>query len=74
MAKKQLTIDDLLKALKDPNSYIEERTEGKLGNTTDTWYRIGSKDKSLAIDIGIEDTELNAWLKDWIKDNPYHNI
>ena len=67
MAKKELTIDDLLEALKNPQ-------HSDLENNKDTWYRIGERDRTIAADIGIEESELDSFLKDWIKDNPYNAI
>ena len=40
MAEKQLTIDDLLNSLQNPNKKIKA-----LPNSKDTWTRIGGKDK-----------------------------
>jgi hypothetical protein len=76
MSKKKLTIDDLLGALKNPDS-IDESIKAdlpSLANTADTWARIGAKDKTLATDIGIEESELNDFLKEWVEENPYKNI
>ena len=70
MKKKQLTIDDLLAALKDPASPDTKNLE----NTKDTWFRIGEKDSTLAADIGVEESELDSFLKEWIADNPYNAI
>ena len=70
MAKKELTIDDLLEALKNP----EPAQHSDLENNKDTWYRIGERDRTIAADIGIEESELDSFLKDWIKDNPYNAI
>ena len=57
------TIDDLLNALQNPNS------ESKLENTRETWERIGNKDKFS--ELGLDDGELEAFLKEWIDENPY---
>ena len=76
MEKKKLNINDLLNALKNPDS-IDESIKAdlpSLANTADTWTRIGQKDSTLASDIGIEESELNDFLKEWIEDNPYNNI
>lgn len=69
MEKKKLTIDDLLEALKTPT-----QGESVLLNTTEIWARIGERDRTLAHDFGISESELDSVLKDWIKDNPYNNI
>jgi len=62
-----LTIDDLLNSLQNPN-----KPSGKLENTKDTWKRIGNKD-SFA-ELGMEASELETFLAEWISDNPYLNI
>lgn len=68
MKKKQLSIDDLLNALKTTS--VPEKK--KLENTFDTWSRIGARDSFT--DLGIKESELDKFLSDWIKDNPYENI
>jgi len=60
-----VTIDELLNALQNPS-------EVTLENTKDTWSRIGSKDDFA--ELGMEQSELDAFLKEWQKDNPYENI
>jgi hypothetical protein len=62
-----LTIDDLLNSLQNPN-----KPSGKLENTKDTWKRIGNGD-SFA-ELGMEASELETFLAEWISDNPYNNI
>jgi len=72
MNKKPLNIDDLLNALRNPNGIDESiKSEKSLANTAETWARIGSKDATLATDIGIDESELNDFLKEWVEDNPY---
>lgn len=61
-----LTIDDLLNSLQNPNK------PNKLENTKDTWSRIAKRDNFS--ELGLESSELESFLKDWIKDNPYSNI
>lgn len=63
-----LTIEDLLKALKNP----AEEEKKRLENTKDTWSRIGSGD-SFA-ELGLEPTDLQTFLAEFINDNPYNNI
>lgn len=63
----ELTIDDLLNALQNP-----EKVMLSLENNSETWSRIGNKDKFS--ELGLEDSELNDFLKDWISDNPYNNL
>lgn len=70
MSKKP-TIDDLLNALRNP-SKPEKGSLAKLSNTADTWSRIGNRD-SFA-ELGLEPTELESFLKEWVKENPYNNI
>lgn len=63
----ELTIDDLLNALQNP-----EKVMLSLENNSETWSRIGNKDKFS--ELGLEDSELNDFLKEWIADNDYNNI
>lgn len=76
MKKKKLTIDDLLAALKDPNAIDKDlkANPGSLSNTKEIWERIGRKDTTLALEIGIEQSELNDFLKEWTANNPYNLI
>lgn len=62
----ELTIDDLLNALQNPEKAV------LLENSSETWSRIGNKDKFS--ELGLEDSELNDFLKEWISDNPYNNL
>ena len=66
MNEDTLTIEQLLMALQNP-----EKT-ASLENNSETWSRIGNKDKFL--ELGLEGSELNDFLKDWISDNPYNNL
>ena len=63
----ELTIDDLLNALQNP-----EKVTLSLENNSETWSRIGNKDKFS--ELGLEDSELNDFLKEWMSDNPYNNL
>ena len=63
----ELTIDDLLNALQNP-----EKANMSLENNSETWSRIGNKDKFSELELG--ESELNDFLKDWISDNPYNNL
>ena len=75
MEKKKLTIDDLLAALKNPEGVDADlKATASLSNTKEIWERIGRKDATLATELGIEQSELNDFLKDWVNDNPYNNI
>lgn len=61
-----LTIDDLLNSLQNPNKKSE------LGNTKETWERIGRRDKFE--ELGLESSELDDFLREWTSQNPYNNI
>ena len=63
----ELTIDDLLNALQNPEKVILS-----LENNSETWSRIGNKDKFS--ELGLEGSELNDFLKEWMSDNPYNNL
>lgn len=67
MSENKLTIDDLLNALRNP---AEIKLE--LANTKETWNRIGNKDSFS--ELGLEGSELDNFLQDWIENNPYNNI
>lgn len=58
-----VTIEDMLRALQSPNK------ESKLENIRETWNRIGNKDKFS--ELGLDDGELEQFLKEWIDENPY---
>lgn len=62
----ELTIEDLLNALQNPEKTV------LLENNSETWSRIGNKDKFS--ELGLEDSELNDFLKEWMADNDYNNI
>ena len=61
-----LTIDDLLNSLQNPNK------ASKLENTKETWERIGRRDSFS--ELGLESSELESFLSEWISENPYNNI
>ena len=61
-----VTIEDMLNALQNPNQ------PSKLDNTRETWERIGNKDKFE--ELGLEGSDLDEFLKEWIDSNPYSNI
>lgn len=62
-----VTIDDLLNALQNP-----EKSNVSLENSKETWRRIGDKDKFA--ELGLESSELDEFLKEWMDNNPYSNI
>lgn len=61
----ELTIEDLLNSLRDPQKVTLE-------NTKETWERIGRKDKFE--ELGLEPSELDEFLKEFTNNNPYNNI
>ena len=61
-----VTIEDMLNALQNPNQ------PSKLDNTRETWERIGNKDRFE--ELGLEGSDLDEFLKEWIDNNPYSNI
>ena len=61
-----VTIEDMLNALQNPNQ------PSKLDNTRETWERIGNKDRFE--ELGLEGSDLDEFLKEWIDSNPYSNI
>ena len=62
---KKYTIDDLLRSLQNPST-------SKLENTRETWSRIGNKDKF--DELGLEPSELEDFLKEFVAENGYNNI
>ena len=61
-----VTIDDLLNALQNPDN------PSKLENSKETWSRIGNRDNFS--ELGLEGSELDNFLKEWIMENPYENL
>lgn len=61
----ELTIEDLLNSLQNPQKVTLE-------NTKETWERIGRKDKFE--ELGLEPSELDEFLKEFTNNNPYNNI
>ena len=66
MNKKTISIEELLLALQ-----CSEQSS-KLDNTRETWSRIGNKDRFE--ELGLEGSDLDEFLKEWIDSNPYSNI
>lgn len=64
-----VSIDDLLNALQNPENPSKTST---LENNSDTWRRIGDKDKFS--ELGLEGGDLDDFLKEWVADNPYNSI
>ena len=61
-----VTIDDLLNALQNPDN------PSKLENSRETWSRIGNRDNFS--ELGLEGSELDDFLAEWISENPYNNL
>jgi len=61
----ELTIEDLLNSLRDPQKVTLE-------NNKETWERIGRKDKFE--ELGLEPSELDEFLKEFVNNNPYNNL
>ena len=61
-----VTIDDLLNALQNPDN------PSKLENSKETWSRIGNRDNFS--ELGLEGSELDDFLAEWISENPYNNL
>jgi NH3-dependent NAD+ synthetase len=62
----RMTISQLLKALQNPDKVAV------LENSKETWSRIGNKDRFE--ELGMEESDLDAFLSEWISDNPYSNL
>ena len=58
-----ISIDDLLRALQNPETTVT------LENSKETWSRIGNKDRFE--ELGMEESELDAFLSEWMDNNPY---
>jgi hypothetical protein len=65
MDNKKLTIDDLLNALQNP-------TKASLENSREVWSRIGRRDSFP--ELGLEPSELESFLKEFVESNPYSNL
>lgn len=64
----EITIDDLLNALQSPDA----PGKGTLENNSDTWRRIGEQDRFE--ELGLEGSDLDDFLSEWIAQNPYSAI
>jgi hypothetical protein len=65
----EISIDDLLNALQNPDT---PSGTGTLENNSDTWRRIGEKDRF--DELGLTGGELSDFLTEWTAANPYENI
>lgn len=64
------TIEDLLRSLQAPTG---KNKNGKIeGSIADIYQRIANKDSFS--ELGLEGSELQDFLKEWIEENPYNNI
>ena len=61
-----LTIDELLQALQNPNTPVT------LENSKETWSRIANRDDFS--ELGMERSDLDAFLSEWMDSNPYENL
>lgn len=59
-----MSISDLLRELQEVNT--QNRT---LENNAETWKRIGDNDDFP--ELNLSPTDLDSFLKDWIKENSY---
>lgn len=62
-----VTIDDLLNALQNP-----DKASNTLDNNKETWSRIGARDTFS--ELGMDESELEGFLKEWVDSNPYSAI
>ena len=62
------SLKDMLNALQSPIDAIKS----KLANTFDTWSKIGSK--TIYDELEGDQSEMDAFLNEWIEENPYSNI
>ena len=65
MEQKTTTIEDLLKSLQYPD-------KSKVNDSGISWSRIANKDPFL--ELGLQGSELDNFLKSWIESNPYNNL
>jgi len=66
----KLTIKDLLNALKNPDSVKSDKPQ--LAATKENYSRMATGDKFA--ELGLEGSELEEFLKEWAKENPYSNL
>ena len=71
MAKKKNGLTNLLNQLIETEN-TPKVFDGKLPNTKSTWERIGSRDSFQ--ELGLESSELDEFLKEWIGENDYEAI
>ena len=59
---------DLLNALQSP----VDATKTKLANILETWSKIGNK--TIFAELEGDQSEMDAFLTEWLEENPYNNI
>lgn len=64
MEQKTTTIEDLLKSLQYPD-------KSKVNDSGISWSRIANKDPFL--ELGLKGSELDSFLSEWCKNNPYNH-
>lgn len=64
-----VTIEELLKSMQKYEITIENKN---MVNSKETWRKIGDKNDFSEFSFS-SDEEKEAFLKEWIKDNPYSN-
>jgi hypothetical protein len=68
----KLSTDELLSLLHNLNGKNVKSANVKLENSKETWKRIANKDSFE--ELGLSGSELDNFLTDWIKDNPYQDL
>ena len=61
------TIQDLLRSIQQN---VNDRVS--LDNNKNTWRKIGERDRFS--ELGLNSSELEDFLKEWVSDNEYSNI
>jgi len=61
------TIQDLLRSIQQN---VNDRVS--LDNNKNTWRKIGERDRFS--ELGLNSSELESFLKEWVNDNEYSNI
>lgn len=65
MEQKTTSIEDLLRSLQYPD-------KSKVNDSGISWQRIANRDPFL--ELGLQGSELDSFLKSWIESNPYSAI
>jgi hypothetical protein len=64
----KMSIEELLGSLRNP----DKATSKLNGSPRDTWSRIGNGDKFA--ELGLEKSDLDDFLKEWVENNPYNAL